>query len=42
MLQIPVQLAGKPRWSGIKQGDEIHFVFWEPVDSFGDYLILEK
>ena len=31
-----------PRWSGVKQGDEIQFVFGEPVDSPGDYLIEEK
>lgn len=31
-----------PRWSGVKQGDEIQFVFGEPLDSPGDYLIEEK
>lgn len=41
-MQIPVQLAGQPRWSGVKQGKEIQFVFWEPADSLWDYLILEK
>ena len=42
VLQIPVQLAAQPRWSGQNQGDEIQFVLGEPVDSCENYLIQEK
>jgi len=31
-----------PRWSGVKQGDELQFVFGDPLDSPQDYLIEEK
>ena len=31
-----------PRWSGVKQGDEVQFVFGEPIDNPEDYLIEEK
>ena len=29
-------------WIGVKQVDEIQFVFREPIDIHGHYLILEK
>jgi len=31
-----------PRWSGVKQGDEIQFIFGNPLDQPADYLIEEK
>eukprot|EP00090_Calanus_glacialis_P005735 TRINITY_DN14441_c0_g1_i1.p1 TRINITY_DN14441_c0_g1~~TRINITY_DN14441_c0_g1_i1.p1 ORF type:complete len:825 (-),score=167.83 TRINITY_DN14441_c0_g1_i1:160-2634(-) len=31
-----------PRWSGVKQGDEIQFIFGEPLNHPEDYLIEEK
>ena len=31
-----------PRWSGVKQGDEIQFIFGEPIDNPEEYLIEEK
>jgi len=31
-----------PRWSGVKQGDEIQFIFGDPLDHPADYLIEEK
>jgi len=31
-----------PRWSGVKQGDEIQFIFGVPLDNPADYLIEEK
>ena len=31
-----------PRWSGVKQGDEVQFIFGDPLDHPADYLIEEK
>jgi len=31
-----------PRWSGVKQGDEVQFIFGEPLNHPEDYLIEEK